>query len=101
MEVIIVFVCFMIAPALIIYSLVRILTGNMAAKPTRSDGMEYNAFYLLLIGIACVYFGDLFFSKQRVDACFELPKWSETTLEQCIENSQYGIIDEIKYIINQ
>ena len=37
MEVIIVFVCFMIAPALIIYTLVRILTGNMAAKPTSSD----------------------------------------------------------------
>ena len=101
MEVIIVFVCFMIAPALTIYSLVRILTGNMAAKPTGRDGMEYNAFYLLLIGIAFVYFGDLFFSKQRVDACFEQHKRSETTLEKCIENSQYGIIDEIKYIINQ
>ena len=45
MEVIIVFVCFMIAPALIIYSLVRILTGNMTAKPTGSDKMEYNALF--------------------------------------------------------
>ena len=95
------FICFMIAPAVLLYAVVRIIFGKVMPDRTSNDFGAYNAIYIALIAGAVIFFGDYYVKSYKTKMCFEEREYLERSVENCVADAQLGVIENLFYnIIN-
>ena len=101
MVAVITFICFMIAPAVFLYAVVRIIFGKVMPDKTSNDLGAYNPIHLALIAGAVIFFGDYYVKSYKTKMCFAEREYLERSVENCVADAQIGVIEDLLYdIIN-
>ena len=97
MTLVITYLCFMIAPAVLLYAFVRIIFGKFMPNETSNGLGAYNAIYIALIAGAVILFGDYYLPSYQTKQCLERREYREVSVENCVSNAQIGVIESLLY----
>jgi len=84
-----------IAPLLLVYSLIRIISGNTKGTKGSRDLSEYNAVSMFVICLLLMIVGDLNMQHIRANNCIENKSFLEYPFETCLANARESFFLEL------
>jgi|GEM_PF-3039016 len=84
-----------IAPLLLVYSLIRIISGKIDARKGSTDFGEYNAVSIFVICLLLMIVGDLNLQHMRANNCIENKSFLEYPFETCLANARESFFLEL------
>lgn len=76
------------APLILVYALIRIISGKIAGTKGARDLSEYNAVSMSVICLLLMMLGDISIQQVRSNNCIEEQSFLDIPVEECLANAR-------------